>query len=94
MQGLTWSFVELTSHFAQMGLRMHRKVGPLRKVLSQQAIGVLVRPELAALVPKRVCSQAMIMEPPAMMACRQTRKWPRRSRCLAEAQGQPIASDP
>ena len=27
-----------------MGLRMHREVGALRKVLSQQAIGVLVRP--------------------------------------------------
>jgi hypothetical protein len=24
LQGLTWSFVELTSHFVQMGLRMHR----------------------------------------------------------------------
>jgi hypothetical protein len=29
-----------------MGLRMHRQVGPLGKVLSQQAIGVLVRPAL------------------------------------------------
>src|SRR5271156_2371572 len=46
LQGLTWSFVELTSHFVQMGLRMHRQVGALRKVLSQQAIGVLVRPAL------------------------------------------------
>jgi hypothetical protein len=24
LQGLTWSFVELTSHFVQMGLRVHR----------------------------------------------------------------------
>ena len=31
LQGLTWSFVELTSHFVQMGLRMHRQVGALRK---------------------------------------------------------------
>src|SRR5216684_8586738 len=46
LQGLTWSFVELTSHFVQIGLRMHRQVGALRKVLSQQAIGVLVRPAL------------------------------------------------
>src|SRR6267378_3053210 len=46
LQGLTWSFVELTSHFVQMGLRMHRQVGALWKVLSQQAIGVLVRPAL------------------------------------------------
>src|ERR1700753_4437328 len=29
-----------------MGLRMHRQVGALRKVLSQQAIGVLVRSAL------------------------------------------------
>src|ERR1700757_5467962 len=46
LQGLTWSFVELTSHFVQMGLRMHRQVGALRKVMSQQAIGVLVRSAL------------------------------------------------
>jgi hypothetical protein len=46
LQGLTWSFVELTSHFVQMGLRMHRQVGAMRKVLSQQAIGVLVRSAL------------------------------------------------
>src|SRR5882757_8502745 len=46
LQGLTWSFVELTSHFVQMGLRMHRQVGALRKVLSQQAVGVLVRAAL------------------------------------------------
>jgi hypothetical protein len=31
-------------------------------------------PELAAPVLERVCSQAMIMEQPAMMACHQTRK--------------------
>src|ERR1700691_4590981 len=29
-----------------MGLRMHRQVGALREVLSQQAIGVLIRPTL------------------------------------------------
>ena len=29
-----------------MGLRMHRQVGALRKVLSQQAVGILVRPAL------------------------------------------------
>src|SRR5215218_7082210 len=46
LQGLTWSFVELTSHFVQMGLRMHRQVGALREVLSQKAIGILVRPAL------------------------------------------------
>src|ERR1700682_3480181 len=46
LQGLTWSFVELTSHFVQISLRVHRQVGALWKVLSQQAIGVLVRPAL------------------------------------------------
>src|SRR5450432_2372933 len=46
LQGLTWSFGELTSHFVQMGLRMHRQVGALWKVLPQQAIGILVRPTL------------------------------------------------
>src|SRR5712672_1965630 len=46
LQGLTGSFIELTSHFVQIGLRVHRQVGALRKVLSQQAIGVLVRPAL------------------------------------------------
>src|SRR3981189_1605676 len=46
LQGLTWSFVELTSHFVQIDLRVHRQVGALRKVLSQQAVGVLVRPAL------------------------------------------------
>src|ERR1700675_860935 len=46
LQGLTWSFIELTSHFVQIGLRVHRQVSALRKVLSQQAIGVLVRPAL------------------------------------------------
>src|SRR5467141_4005017 len=46
LQGLTWPFVELTSHFVQIGLRMHRQVGALRKVLSQQTIGVLIRAAL------------------------------------------------
>src|SRR5216684_7106432 len=46
LQGLTWPFVELTSHFVQIGLRVHRQVGALREVLSQQAVGVLVRPAL------------------------------------------------
>ncbi|MEY2527727.1 MAG: hypothetical protein QOE73_2498 [Verrucomicrobiota bacterium] len=46
LQGLTWPFVELTSHVVQSGLRVHRQVGALREVLSQQAVGVLVRPAL------------------------------------------------
>ena len=27
LQGLTWSFVELTSHFVQIDLRMRRRLG-------------------------------------------------------------------
>src|SRR5258705_7886341 len=46
LQGLAGSFVELTSHFVQIGLRVHRQISALREVLSQQAIGVLVRPAL------------------------------------------------
>src|SRR5258707_677911 len=46
LQGLTGAFVELTSHFVQRGLRVHRQVGALWKVLSQQAVGVFVRPAL------------------------------------------------
>jgi hypothetical protein len=42
LQGLPWPFVELTRHFVQMSLRVHREVGSLRKVLSQQTIGVLI----------------------------------------------------
>ena len=46
LQGLSRPFVELTGHFVQMRLRVHREVGALRKVLTQQTIGVLVRPTL------------------------------------------------
>src|SRR5258705_13979640 len=46
LQGLSWPFVELTSHFVQIGLRVHRQVGALGKVLSRQTIGVLIRPAL------------------------------------------------
>src|SRR5216683_7902215 len=42
LQGLPWPFVELTCHFVEMSLRVHREVGSLRKVLSQQTIGVLI----------------------------------------------------
>ena len=42
LQGLAGPFVELARHFVQMGLRVHRQVGALRKVLPQQAIGILV----------------------------------------------------
>src|SRR5215467_8802331 len=41
-QGLAWPLIELAGHFVEMGLRVHRQVGSFRKVLSQQAIGVLV----------------------------------------------------
>src|SRR5271169_2255130 len=46
LQGLSWPFVELTRHFVEMSLRVHRQVSPLRKVLSQQTVGVLVGPAL------------------------------------------------
>src|SRR5664280_1914629 len=46
LQGLAWPFIELTRHFVQIGLRVRRQVGSLRKVLSQQTIGVLVGPAL------------------------------------------------
>jgi hypothetical protein len=42
LQGLAWSFVELTRHFVQIDLRVHRQVGALGEVLSQQTIGVLI----------------------------------------------------
>ena len=42
MQGLPWPFVELTRHFVEMRLRMHRHVSSLREVLSQQTVGVLI----------------------------------------------------
>src|SRR5665811_1102079 len=35
LQGLAWSLVELTRHFVEMSLRVHRQVGALRKVLPQ-----------------------------------------------------------
>src|SRR5229473_3481094 len=46
LQGLTWPFVELTSHFVQIGLRVDRQIGAIGKVLSQQTVGVLIRPAL------------------------------------------------
>jgi hypothetical protein len=46
LQGLPRPFVELTRHLVQMGLRVHRQVGALREVLSQEAVGVLIRPAL------------------------------------------------
>jgi len=47
LQGLPWPFVKLTRHFVQMGLRVHRQVSSLRKVLSQQTIGIFVRTALS-----------------------------------------------
>src|SRR2546421_12745534 len=41
-QGLAWPLIELAGHFVEMGLRVNRQVGSFRKMLSQQAIGVLV----------------------------------------------------
>src|SRR5258706_15805208 len=33
LQGLSWPFVELTSHFVQIGLRVHRQVGALGRLI-------------------------------------------------------------
>ena len=41
-QSLTWPFVELTSDFVEMSLRIHRRVGPPREVLPQQTVGVFI----------------------------------------------------
>src|SRR5438034_11590926 len=41
-QGLAWPLIELAGHFVEMGLRVQRQVVFFRKILSQQAIGVLV----------------------------------------------------
>src|SRR6478735_5178464 len=41
-QSLAWSFVELPSHFVELGLRVHGQVSPLRQVLPQQTVGVLI----------------------------------------------------
>jgi hypothetical protein len=38
LRGLTRPFVELTRHFVQISLRVHRKISSLRKVLSQQTL--------------------------------------------------------
>src|SRR5271169_736086 len=41
-QSLTRPFVELTSDFVEMSLRIHRQVGPIREVLPQQTVGVFI----------------------------------------------------
>jgi hypothetical protein len=42
LQGLPRPFIELTRHLIQISLRVHRQVGSLGKVLSQQTVGVLI----------------------------------------------------
>ena len=41
-RSLAWSFVELPSHFVELRLAVHGQVSPLRQVLPQQTVGVLV----------------------------------------------------
>ena len=41
-QSLAWSFVELPSHFVELGLRVHGQVSPLRQVLPKQTVGVFI----------------------------------------------------
>jgi hypothetical protein len=48
MQSLTRPFVELPSHFVELGLRVHGQVGPLRKVLWQKTVGFLIGTTLLA----------------------------------------------
>jgi hypothetical protein len=49
LQSLTWPFVELTRHFVQMSLRVHRQVGSLQKLkccvdrLSRQSLADIAR---------------------------------------------------
>src|ERR1035437_2175458 len=38
LQGLTWSFIELTRHFVQIGLRVHRQVGSIER--ARDSIGL------------------------------------------------------
>jgi hypothetical protein len=42
LQSFARPFVDLARHLVQMGLAVHRQVGPLGEVLPEQAIGVLV----------------------------------------------------
>ena len=41
-ESLAWSFVELPSHFVELGLRVHGQVSPLRQVLPKQTVGVFI----------------------------------------------------
>ena len=41
-QSFAWSFVELPSHFVELGLRVHGQVSPLRQVLPKQTVGVFI----------------------------------------------------
>ena len=41
-RSLAWSFVELPSHFVELGLRVRGQVSPLRQVLPKQTVGVLI----------------------------------------------------
>ena len=41
-RSLAWSFVELPSHFVELGLRVHGQVSPLRQVLPKQTVGVFI----------------------------------------------------
>src|SRR6201981_3661635 len=62
-QGLAWPLIELAGHFVEMGLRVHRQVGSFRKILSQQAIGVLIGtalPRTGAIVFPRLPSRKLL----------------------------------
>ena len=72
LQGLTWPFVELTRDFVQIGLRVYRQVAALRKVLSQQTVGVLIRAVLPRALQTAKVYPARIRQAsaPAFRNCR------------------------
>ena len=45
-QGLSWTLVEPTSDLVQIGLRQTRQFHPVGEVLSQKAVGILIRASL------------------------------------------------
>jgi transposase len=45
-QGLSWTLVEPTSDLVQIGLRQTRQFHPIGEVLSQKAVGILIRASL------------------------------------------------
>src|SRR5262245_57456814 len=49
-QGLSRPFIELPCDRAELGLAIQRQIGPTRKILAQQSVGVFAGPALLASV--------------------------------------------